>query len=86
MGTTKLTLSAPEDVIKDAKRIAAENKTSVSAMFTRLLSAVAQPDVDREVSLGPVTLQATGLVKLPRKRTERQLLEDALEDKYGRSR
>jgi len=86
MGTTKLTLSAPEDVIKEAKRIAAKNKTSVSAMFTRLLSAVAQSDLERDVSLGPVTLEATGILRLPRKRTERQLLEDALEDKYGRNR
>ena len=85
MGTMKLTLSAPEDVIRDAKRIAAENKTSVSAMFTRFLSAVAQPDVERDTALGPVTLEATGIVRLPRKRTERQLLEDALEDKYSKN-
>jgi hypothetical protein len=86
MGMTKLTLSAPEEVIKHAKRIAARNKTSVSAMFTRLFSAMAQADADHDISLGPTTLQATGIANLPTERTDRQLLEEALEGKYLRSR
>ena len=58
----------------------------MSAMFARLLGAVARSDDDREIALGPVTLQATGVVRLPRKRSDRQLVEDALGDKYSRSR
>ena len=85
MGTRKLTLSAPDDVIKDAKRIAAKNRTSVSAMFVRLLSAIARSDDESDMPLGPVTMQATGIMDLPIERPEREILEDALEEKYGRN-
>ncbi len=85
MGTRKLTLSASEAVIRVAKRIAAENNSSVSAMFTRIVNGLAQSGVDPEAQLGPITLRATGIVSLPRNRTDRELLEDALEDKYGKS-
>jgi len=86
MSMRKLTLSAPEEVIRQAKRLAARNKTSVSAMFTRLFSAMAQADADHDIPLGPTTLRATGIANLPTKRTDRELLEDALEDKYLRTR
>ena len=82
MGTRRLTLSVPEDVVKDAKRYAARHKTSVSAMFTRFVMAIAQSDTDHEMPLGPITLKATGIASLPRERTERELLEDALEDRF----
>ena len=64
MGNKKLTLSAPEDVIEKAKQTAARNGTSVSAMFTRLLTAAAQAGEDQN-PLGPITLEATGLIRLP---------------------
>ena len=81
MAVKKLTLSAPEEAIADAKRIAAKKMTSVSALFVRLLRAVDQ-EVDPQDSLGPITRRATGIVNLPQGRTERELLEDALEEKY----
>jgi hypothetical protein len=37
MVTKKLTLSIDEDVIKQAKKLAAQNHTSVSGMFTRIV-------------------------------------------------
>ena len=82
MAVKKLTLSAPEEVIADAKRIAAKKKTSVSALFTRLVRTVDQ-EFRSENALGPITLRATGIVKLPANRTDRELLENALSDKYG---
>ncbi len=81
MAVKKLTLSAPEEAIADAKRIAAEKKTSLSALFVRLLRAVDR-EVDAQESLGPITLRASGIVKLPQGRTDRELLEDALDDRY----
>ena len=81
MAVKKLTLSAPEEVIADAKRIAAKKMTSVSALFVRLFRTVDQ-ELDPEDSLGPITLRASGIVKLPMDRTERELLEDALDEKY----
>ena len=85
MNTKKLTLSAPEDVIAEAKKIAARNKTSVSAMFTRLLNAVSRSGDVEEIPIGPVTLRASGIVGLPRV-AEDQLLTDALEEKFGSTR
>ena len=81
MAVKKLTLSAPEEVIADAKRIAAEKMTSVSALFVRLLRAV-DKEIDLQDSLGPITLRASGIVKLPEGRTERELLEEALGEKH----
>jgi len=80
MATKKLTLSAPEHVIDAAKKVAARNGTSVSAMFTRLLSAAADREDDR--ALGPVTLRATGLTQLPDGPSDRELLEEALAARY----
>ena len=81
MNTKKLTLSAPEDVIEEAKRIAARNRTSVSAMFTRLLNAVSRSGDSETDPIGPVTRRATGIVDLP-PGSEDQLLTDALKEKY----
>ncbi len=85
MNTKKLTLSAPEDVITDAKRIAARNKTSVSAMFTRLVNAVSQSADNEQIPIGPVTRRASGIVTLP-DGAEHQLLADALEERYDSRR
>ena len=85
MNTKKLTLSAPEDVIEEAKQIAAKNNTSVSAMFTRLLNAVSRSDDSETIPIGPVTQRASGIVDLP-SGTYDELLTDALEEGYDRGR
>lgn len=85
MALRKLTLSAPEEVIEEAKRMAAETGTSVSAMFTRLLAAAARSRRGDAQTLGPVTLKATGLVTLPAGRSDTELLEEALDDRYDDS-
>jgi hypothetical protein len=78
----KLTLSMDEETIAEAKRLAAESGTSVSAMFARLVRAMAaRPEAG--IPIGPITRQATGLVKLPDGKTDRELIEEALMDKYG---
>lgn len=81
----KLTLSADEEVITLAKRIAAENHTTVSAMFARLVRAMAAGGRNGKGKpvVAPITLQMTGLIKLPKGKTYRQVLEDALCEKYG---
>jgi hypothetical protein len=77
----KLTLSMDEEVIAEAKRLAAESGTSVSAMFSRLVrSMAARPQT--KMPIGPITRRATGLVKLPPRKTDRKLVEEALEEKY----
>ena len=82
MAVKKLTLSAPEEVITEAKRLAKKKTTSVSALFTRLIRTV-DTDFDPKDSLGPTTLRISGIVKLSSDRTDQELLEEALDDKYG---
>ncbi len=77
----KLTLSVDEETLEDAKRLAGKRGTSVSAMFRRLIRAMANKE-GKKFELGPITQRATGLVELPSKRSDRELLEEALEEKY----
>jgi hypothetical protein len=79
---TKLTLSVEEDVVEQAKRLAEASKTSVSAMFTQFVrSAAVQPG--RHIKIGPLTRQLSGIIELPPDKDYKELLTDALEDKYG---
>lgn len=82
MVVKKLTLSAPEEVIAETKRIASKKKTSVSALFIRLFRTIDR-ECDPKDSLGPIALSASGIVKLPADQTESELLENALAEKYG---
>jgi hypothetical protein len=82
MATKKLTLSAPEEIIADVKKLAARKNTSVSALFVRLVRAVSR-EPKSEAAIGPITSRATGLIELPEGRNDKELLEDALETRYG---
>ena len=78
----KLTLSAEEEVIAQAKELAARQGTSVSAMLSRRVRALgAGPGAG--VKLGPITRRATGLVRLPADKTDRELVAEALAEKHG---
>lgn len=80
---TKLTLSAEAEVVRRLKRVAAAQGTSVSAMFDRFARSVAGSGDAKTV--GRLTKQATGIVKIPKKRSDRRLLEDAILAKHGLS-
>jgi hypothetical protein len=79
----KLTLSMEEGVIRQAKRIAAEQGTSVSAMFSNMVRLMARKRGE-EIGIGPLTREAMGLVDLPEGKTDRELLEEALAEEYER--
>jgi hypothetical protein len=81
MPLTKLTLSADRDLIKQAKKLAAAEGTSISALFSRLLRAMTYGGTSREV-VGPLTRKATGIIRLPGTAGDEWLLEDALAHKY----
>lgn len=82
MVASKLTLSADKEVIERAKKLAAENGTSVSAMFSRLILMMTGMRRPQEPT-GPLTRMATGLVHLPVDSSDQRLLEDALSEKFG---
>ena len=82
--TTKLTLSIQKQTVKDIKRLAKEQGTSVSAMFERFARAVATDRKTRH-PIGPLTKSVSGILKSPKNKTDRALLEDALMEKYDLS-
>jgi len=84
MGTTKLTLSADEKVVRKARQLAKRNKTSISAMFSRWVLALSSRQSRKpHEPLGPLTRKALGLAKLPADKSDAELLEEALAEKYG---
>ena len=84
MAHVKLTLSADEKVIRKARQLARRNKTSISAMFSRMVLAMSKRDKTKaERELPPLTRKALGLAKLPARKSDRKILEEALLEKYG---
>ena len=77
----KLTLSAEPEVIAEAHRLAELHGTSVSAMFSRIVRLLSHRDLKRP-QIGPVTKKASGLIQIPDDKTERDLLEESLAEKY----
>lgn len=77
----KLTLNADPEVVAQAKRLAAERGTSVSAMFGRFIKALANVRSKAE-PLGRLTRRASGVIDL-HGRDHKDVLAESLKDKYG---
>lgn len=78
----KLTLNAEPEVIEQARKVAEAQGTSISSMFARIVRFLARRE-SPQPPIGRLTRKASGLAKLPRKKSEREILEDALAEKYG---
>lgn len=78
----KLTLSAKSDVIALAKRIAQERRTSVSEMFSQFIRSMAGPR--KQARHAGKTRRATGLVQWPIGRGDRELIEEAMSQRFMR--
>jgi hypothetical protein len=64
-----------------AKKLAAARGTSISAMFSQFIRALAdKPQGTGKVGL--TTRRMTGIAKVRRGKTDRQVLEDALIQRY----
>ena len=79
----KLTLSIDDQLIRQAKKLASQNNTSVSSMFARFIQCLSAKR-NEMTKLGPLTRQATGRFDLSGK-NERDVLTDALSERYGLS-
>ncbi|MDZ7617956.1 MAG: DUF6364 family protein [Patescibacteria group bacterium] len=80
----KLTLNAEETVIEDAKRIAREQGASVSSLFARWVRSFASPEPSSiTIPTNSITARATGIAQLPDGLSEKDILADALAEKYG---
>lgn len=84
----KLTLSMEESDIRAARRIARDHGTSISGMFSRLVRMMARkrhrPPEGEE--LPPLTRKLTGIVALPKGKTDREIIEDVVLARHGFSR
>jgi len=78
----KLTLNADPEVIKQAKQLAEESGTSVSSIFERFIRLLSRRRTGRQ-QLGRLTRQASGVIILPRGKSEDDVLAEALTEKYG---
>jgi hypothetical protein len=78
---TKLTLSAEPEVIAEAHRLAELHGTSVSAMFSRMIRLLSRLQGERP-RIGPGARKASGLLRLPEGKSDRDVLEEALAEKY----
>ncbi len=77
----KLTLSIDSGTVKKAKKLAKDNNTSVSAMFSRFVQFMSSTDKS-QLKAGPLTRKATGSVP-PAGKDYKDALSDALTEKHG---
>lgn len=78
----KLTLGVDPQVIEKARDLAEQTGTSVSSMFERFVRLLAGEHRSAK-PIGPLTRKATGMIALPKGRSDREILEDALLEKHG---
>jgi hypothetical protein len=76
----RLTLSLEREVIEQAKRLAAERKTSVSAMFSAFIRLLAG-GTGSDRPIGKIAEQASGVIDL-KGRDYKDVLTDSLKEKY----
>lgn len=80
--STKLTLYIEEQVIEQAKSYAESTGRSLSNIVEAYLKALAAPKVEKIEDIDPLVRSLWGSVKLPDDKTYKELLQDALIEKY----
>ncbi len=80
----KLTLSADDQVVREARRLAASHKTSISAMFARFVRILASRErAGDDIPADSIAAQATGSLRLPKGKTADDVLAEALMERHG---
>ena len=85
MAMSKLTLTAPPEIISLAEEQAKRENTSISAMFVNFIMAKSKAGTRRgsRPEVGPLTKALTGVVKLPENFNEKEFMRDVFAEKYG---
>lgn len=85
MPMSKLTLTAPPEIISLAEVQAKLENTSISAMFANFIMAKTKLSAHRcsREKVGPLLKSLTGIVKLPEKFDEKEFMSDVFAEKYG---
>ena len=82
MAMAQITLSADEEAVKRAERVAAARNTTVTSMLATALEAIGELDFSTD-DLPPLTRQALGMAGNIPNRPYKDLLVEALSNKYG---
>ncbi len=85
MTMSKLTLTAPAEVIALAEKQAKMENTSISAMFTNFILAKTKVTEHQHfaVKKGPLTESLTGIITLPKDFDEKEFMNEIFTEKYG---
>jgi hypothetical protein len=81
---TKLTLSIDQNVIENAKKYAKNQKRSVSRLVEEYLSSISS-SANKKIeynTLGPITKELVGIIKVNKHTDHKDVLIDALMEKY----
>ena len=85
MAMSKLTLTAPPEIISLAKEIAKIENTSISVMFADFIVAKTKQSRSHysKQNVGPLTKSLTGIVKLPKDFDEKEFISEVFIEKYN---
>jgi len=80
--TRKLTLTLDNKTIERAKKYARENKISLSKLVEFYFRSLGFETRDDDVEIAPITKELIGIAKFETSKTDRELLEEALSEKF----
>jgi hypothetical protein len=81
---TKLTLNIDQNVVENAKKYAKSQKRSVSKLVEEYLFSISSSANKKTEydTLGPITKELVGIIKVNRHTEYKEILTDALMEKY----
>jgi Family of unknown function (DUF6364) len=79
----KLTLNADPETIALAKRLAAEQGTSISRMFVQFIRRTAEQREVADEADPPILRRLRGILPPSPGKTDRELIEEALLERHG---
>ena len=78
----KLTLSIDDNVIEQAKNLATESGSSVSAIFSQYIQSITSVK-KRSIKPGPLTKKLTGIITLGKREDYHDAVAESMAEKYG---
>lgn len=78
---TKLTLNLDVKTIKNAKKLAIKNRTSLSKMVEAYFTFITKDD-DKNREISPVVQEISGIIKLPKKYQDKKEYRNHIVEKY----
>ncbi len=77
---TKLTLTLDKEVIETAKEYAKKNNISLSGIVELYFKTLSSGTKDHKV--GPITKELSGIARFPTKKSDKELLKEALNKRF----